>query len=51
MMFWVLCKPDLCPLTLQTRLKAVNLLLIHGRKSDAGDRKQVLFLDLTLLLN
>src|SRR5574337_140956 len=38
MMFWVLCKPDLGLLTLP---KAINL--IHGRKRDAGDRKQCSF--------
>ena len=46
MIFWVLCKPDLGLLILP---KAINL--IHGRKRDAGDRKQVFFLVLVLLLN
>lgn len=50
MTFWVHCKPDVGLLTFNTGSKAINL-PIHGMRSDAGDRKQVFFLDLALLLN
>lgn len=45
-MFWVHCKPDLGLLTFKTSPKAINLLLTHEKKSHAGPRKQVFFLDL-----
>lgn len=45
---WAHGKPDLGLLTFKT--KAINLLLILGMKKEAGDKKQVFFLDRALLL-